>query len=86
MAYHGSWNRSIPTGYKIVHLKVSDNTITSSQDFLIGFAPKTTSNVPENISSSASGRPVDLLFDSLGNLYMSDDKGGNVYIIQSIIR
>jgi len=86
VAYHGSWNRSIPTGYKILHLKVSGNTITSSQDFLTGFAPETTSNVPGNINNSASGRPVDLLFDSLGNLYMSDDKGGNVYIIQSIVR
>jgi len=28
------------------------------------------------------GRPVDLIFDSLGNLYISDDKTGNVYIVQ----
>lgn len=27
-------------------------------------------------------RPVDLAFDTFGNLYISDDKTGNVYIVQ----
>lgn len=77
VAYHGSWNRSVPTGYKVVHLKVSGNTITNSADFLTGFISSSAAN-----GTDALGRPVDLTFDSLGNLYLSDDKSGNVYIIQ----
>lgn len=71
VAYHGSWNRSVPTGYKVVRLKIKDNKIVESEDFLTGFLE----------GSSALGRPVDLVFDKEGNLYLSDDKAGVVYII-----
>lgn len=77
VAYHGSWNRSTPSGYKVFHLKVSGSTITDSEDFLTGFISSSAVS-----GSSALGRPVDLTFDSLGSLYLSDDKSGNVYIIQ----
>lgn len=72
VAYHGSWNRTAPTGYKVVHLKVDENRITQAEDFLTGFLHE----------ESILGRPVDLLFDSYGNLYISDDKSGSVYIVQ----
>jgi glucose/arabinose dehydrogenase len=72
VAYHGSWNRSVPDGYKVVRLSVSSNTITGSTDFITGFITGRT----------ASARPVDLIFDPAGNLYLSDDKAGAVYIIQ----
>lgn len=65
VAYHGSWNRSVPTGYKIVRLKVNGNLITESEDFL-----------------TTGGRPVDLIFDKEGNLYISDDKSGAIYILR----
>lgn len=79
VSYHGSWNRSTPIGYKVVHLKVNGNSIVSSEDFLTGFIPVNAASGTE-----ALGRPVDLIFDSSGNLYLSDDKAGNVYIIQKI--
>lgn len=75
VAYHGDWNRTTPSGYKIVHLKVTGNTITNSEDFLTGFLLGTTKD-------SSAGRPVDVLFDAKGNVYVSDDKAGNIYIIQ----
>lgn len=71
VAYHGSWNRTVPTGYKVVHMKISDNQIIKSEDFLTGFLE----------GSQANGRPVDLIFDKSGNLYISDDKSGIIYIV-----
>ncbi|OGD86516.1 hypothetical protein A2Z23_03455 [Candidatus Curtissbacteria bacterium RBG_16_39_7] len=69
VSYHGSWNRSVPTGYKITRLNVEGNTIKSEQDFVSGFlqGPQT------------YGRPVDLIFDSQGSLYISDDKSESIY-------
>jgi glucose/arabinose dehydrogenase len=82
VAYHGSWNRSTPVGYKVVRLMVNGKSITGSEDFLTGFAPASTAQIPGNLVNSAQARPVDLEFDKSGNLYLSDDKGENIFIIQ----
>ena len=37
VAFHGSWNRSVPTGYKVVRLNVEGNKIIGQEDFLTGF-------------------------------------------------
>lgn len=79
LAYHGSWNRSEPTGYKVVHLSHSDTGDTyTSDDFLSGWL-QTSSRIfgPD----SALGRPVDLLISDNGQLYISDDKAGVIYVI-----
>lgn len=72
VAYHGSWNRSIPTGYKVVMMHVSGDTITGVSDFLTGFLQD---------SGTVLGRPVDLVFDTKGRLFISDDKTGNIYLV-----
>lgn len=72
VSYHGSWNRTIPTGYKVVHMKIKNNQIIDVTDFITGFI-----TVGQTL-----GRPVDLIFDTEGNLYISDDKAGNIYIVQ----
>lgn len=69
VAYHGSWNRSTPTGYKIVRLKVEGDKVLGSNDFITGFLQ----------GSRALGRPVDMAFDNKGSLYISDDAAGAVY-------
>lgn len=71
VAYHGSWNRTVPVGYKVVRLKIEGDQTTSENDLITGFLK----------GQQASGRPVDLTFDQNGNLYLSDDKAGRVYII-----
>jgi glucose/arabinose dehydrogenase len=71
VALHGSWNSSVPVGYKVIRLTVSDNAVTASTDFLTGF-------------SNDRARPVDVAFDALGSLYVSDDKSGSVYIVQKL--
>lgn len=79
VAYHGSWNSTVPVGYKVVHLKVRQNSIISSDDFMTGFIEKGAIS-----GFLANARPVDMEFDNSGNLYLSDDKAGNIYIIQKL--
>lgn len=69
ISYHGSWNRSTPIGYKVVRFKVEGNTIKDEQDFITGFLN----------GSEASARPVDIIFDKEGDMFLSDDKAGVVY-------
>ena len=70
VAFHGSWNRTTPTGYKIVRLKLTTmGEYLNSEDFMTGFLS----------SKGVIGRPVDLLIDSTGTLYVTDDKAGVVY-------
>ena len=72
VAFHGSWNRTVPTGYKIVRLKLdAKGNSLGMEDFISGWF----------VGSGAIGRPVDLLFDTKGVLYVSDDKAGVVYRI-----
>ncbi len=71
VSLHGSWNRSIPDGYKVMRLKVEGSTVSGSEDFLTGFYN----------GSDVLGRPVGLAFDKEGSLYISDDKFGVVYKI-----
>ena len=80
VAYHGSWNRSTPTGYKVVRYKIGDQgTVSSEQDLLTGFLVP--SSVEGLAADGALGRPVDLLFQTDGSLLLSDDKAGAIYRI-----
>ncbi len=72
VAMHGSWNRTEPTGYKIVRFDVNNNYAAS--DFISGWLQE----------GSVLGRPVDLLFDDKGALYVSDDKAGVIYRVTKI--
>ncbi len=70
VAYHGSWNRSEPTGYKVVRFKLdSAGNPVDVEDFITGWLTP----------SGALGRPVDILITDDGVIYISDDKAGVVY-------
>lgn len=69
VAYHGSWNRSSPVGYKVVKLRVEGNNILGEQDFVTGFLS----------GGNVNGRPAGLIFDQAGNLYVTDDQGGRIF-------
>ncbi len=75
IAFHGSWNRSIPTGYKVVFVPLNSqgNVAGQPQDFATGWL--------DSKANSASGRPVGLAVGPDGALYVSDDKAGLVYRI-----
>jgi len=71
VALHGSWNRSLHTGYKIVRLPFKNGKPTGEyQDFVIGFTAG-----EENVW----GRPVDVAFAHDGAMLFSDDGNGVIY-------
>lgn len=69
IAYHGSWNRSVPTGYKIV-----EYTNGTLQDFITGWLQP---------NGDVLGRPVDILVKSAKEIYISDDKAGVIYLLKA---
>jgi glucose/arabinose dehydrogenase len=78
VAFHGSWNRSVPTGYKVVRVKLDDKgqPLGGAEDFITGWlAPG------EKKKGRWMGRPVGIVFGSDGAMYLSDDAGGIVYRI-----
>jgi glucose/arabinose dehydrogenase len=71
VALHGSWNRSTPTGYKVVYFPWDAATQTpgAQADLVAGFTS----------DGSAWGRPVDTAVDPQGRLFISDDQSGTIY-------
>jgi glucose/arabinose dehydrogenase len=72
VAFHGSWNRTVPTGYKVVRIPMRDGDPGPVQDFAAGWLRADGTNW---------GRPVDVLTASDGSLFVSDDSGGAIYRI-----
>ncbi|MBI2551718.1 YbhB/YbcL family Raf kinase inhibitor-like protein [Candidatus Uhrbacteria bacterium] len=71
VAYHGSWNRTKPTGYKVVRIKLdAQGNYEGMEDFISGWLQD---------DGTALGRPVDILVQSGGVMYISDDKAGVIY-------
>ena len=73
---HGSWNRSVPTGYKVVRIKFDDKGDPQGppEDFISGWI-----HPGEKKKGVWMGRPVGLVVGSDGALYVSDDSAGVVY-------
>ena len=71
VAYHGSWNRTVPTGYKIVRIKMNaKGEYLGTEDFITGWLTKNGEKI---------GRPVDIKVFSGGVAYISDDDAGMIY-------
>lgn len=76
VALHGSWNRAVPTGYKLVRVKLDGNgqPQMAAEDFITGWlAPG------ETKKGRWMGRPVGVVFSGDGTMYVSDDSGGRIY-------
>jgi hypothetical protein len=72
-AFHGSWNRSVRTGHKIVRVRMNHGVPTGAyEDFLTGFIVD---------DSDAWARPVATTELADGSLLMSDDGANLIYRI-----
>ncbi len=72
VAFHGSWNRSVPTGDKVVRVKLDDKgqPVGGAQDFITGW---------QDERGRRSGRPAGVVFGADGAMYVSDDAAGVIY-------
>ena len=72
IAYHGSWNRDIPTGYKVVYVPMDSNgdPLGDPIDLL--------AHEPPNAKWEDGFRPVDVDFDDCGRLFVSSDGTGSI--------
>lgn len=70
---HGSWNRSVPIGYRITLVRLNENSeATSYEVFAEGWLAE---------DGTVHGRPVDLLVMPDGSMLVSDDEAGMIYRI-----
>jgi glucose/arabinose dehydrogenase len=73
VAFHGSWNRTDPTGYKIVRIPFSNGQPSGDAvDFATGWLRS---------DDSVAGRPVDVVTAPDGALMVSDDRANRIYRI-----
>jgi glucose/arabinose dehydrogenase/cytochrome c2 len=73
VGFHGSWNRSLRTGYKLVRVHMKNGEATGDyEDFLTGFVVD---------DAHVWGRPVATAELADGSLLMSEDGGNVIYRI-----
>lgn len=72
VAEHGSWNRTVPQGYRVVEVRFEKGQPVSEQVFAEGWLQK---------DGRVIGRPVDILEAADGALLVSDDTAGVIYRI-----
>lgn len=79
IAEHGSWNRSVPSGYRVMVAFTDGRRVTRYEPLLEGFLPATGS-VPggRGAGRAALGRPADVLQLPDGSILVSDDTGNRI--------
>jgi glucose/arabinose dehydrogenase len=70
VAFHGSWNRTVPTGAKVVRVRIQDGRPVAYEDFVTGW---------QGPNGRRWGRPVDVLVHRDGSILISDDSDGVIY-------
>lgn len=69
---HGSWNRAILSGYKVVFIPFENGSPQEPEDFLTGF-------IADEDSSDVFGRPVAVTVTPQGDLLINDDSGNTLW-------
>ena len=78
VALHGSWNRTVASGYRVVFFPMVDGKPGPVEDFLTGFLASTGEN---GTPVQQWGRPVDVTVAPDGALLVSDDSGNRIWRI-----
>jgi glucose/arabinose dehydrogenase len=81
IAEHGSWNREVPLGYRIMTVNTTESSSSAYKVFLEGWLNLPSNAGPMKDSDDAWGRPVDIVEMRDGSLLVSDDKAGAIYRI-----
>ncbi len=71
VAEHGSWNRSIPVGYRVMLVRIDGDKVTSYEPFADGWLQ----------NGKVLGRPVDIELLPDGSMLVSDDYANKIYRI-----
>ena len=78
IAQHGSWNRSVPAGYKVVYVPFKNGKPSGRpQEFLNGF-------VADLIANKVYGRPVGVVVIPDGSLLVTDDAGNTIWRVAAV--
>ena len=79
IAEHGSWNRSTPSGYRVMAAFTDRRRVTGYEPLLDGFLPGA-GGAPggRGATGAASGRPADTLQLADGSMLISDDMGNRL--------
>lgn len=74
---HGSWNRSILSGYKVLFVPFKDGKPSGKpEDFLTGF-------IADEERAKVYGRPVDVTVLNDGSLLVNDDAGNTLWRVSA---
>jgi glucose/arabinose dehydrogenase len=80
VALHGSWNRSVASGYKVVFFPMVNGKPGPIEDFLTGFLASDGAN---ETSIDQWGRPVGVTVARDGSLLVSDDTGNRIWRVSA---
>jgi glucose/arabinose dehydrogenase len=83
VALHGSWNRSVASGYKVVFFPMNNGRPGPIEDFLGGFLSSTGEN---GSGIDTWGRPVGVTVARDGSLLVSDDGSNRIWKISAARR
>jgi glucose/arabinose dehydrogenase len=80
IAEHGSWNRSTPSGYRVMAAYTNGRQVTGYEPLVDGFLPGVGSAAPggRGAGAAALGRPADVLQLADGSILISDDSGNRL--------
>jgi len=81
IAEHGSWNRSVPIGYRVMVAKIEGNKVTSFTPFAEGWLQGVANSQGTKTTGQTWGRPADVFVMPDGALLVSDDFAGVIYRI-----
>jgi glucose/arabinose dehydrogenase len=73
VAWHGSWNRKVPQGYKIQRIHYVNGQPQSATDFVTGFLSAD--------GKTRIGRPAGIIVSKKGKVFISDDESGVIYCV-----